>query len=460
MGTSLLNTAKRQEQPLNIASLPLAMYRCTANEKWTMQYLSEGFNRIFGHPCDDIINDKKRPFSELIHPDDLESTYKILPRLSEKQSFSLQYRLQRADGRFVRVEDRGTLIKQKGARSQVEGVLIPLDNGGRPFHQEQKKTARIDYSKLFDITPNFVCVIDRHGNFEAVNHTFLNRFQFSEDEFYSRPVLSFVHESDREVTRHQMQTARAGGTISNFRTRIYTCNGELITILWAARREERSRRIYAIGQDITEIVRKKQELKESNERFYQAAAAGNEMIWEWEPEENRVKRYGNYDQLLGEEAKKRLLLDPNRWFERIHREDIAAFKQSLDEALKNPQQKRWEHEYRILNKDNEYAYILDRGMISRARDGSPRRMVGAALDVTRSRKMMDQIASQNARLRKIAWTQSHKLRAPLARAMGLMNMITEEDHEDIDQKELLGYLNDSLHELDGIIAKVVSTVYE
>ena len=439
---------------------PFSSFRCTVKENWTMEYLSKAFSKLFGHACDDIINNKKRPFSELIHPEDLESTYKLLPLVSEGRGFSLQFRLQHADSRFINIESRGTVTQKSAGGCQIEGILAPLEHPPRLSGRNAKETTSINSNELFDIAPNFVCMIDQDGNFGTVNHTFSERLGFSEDDLYSSPVLDFVHENDREATLNQIQSARTGGTVSNFHNRIYTEDGTLLHILWAARREGRSRSIYAIGQDITEIVRKKEELKESNERFYLAAEAGNEMIWEWTPTENKVKRYGNYDELLGKEAKRRLLLDPNRWFERIHPEDIAAFKQSLTKALENPQQKRWEQEYRILNKDNEYAHILDRGMILRAPDGSPRRMVGAALDVTRSRNMVEQIASQNARLRKIAWTQSHKVRAPLARAMGLINMITEEDHEDIDQKELLSYLDDSLHELDGIIAKVISTVYE
>jgi len=190
-----------------------------------------------------------------------------------------------------------------------------------------------------------------------------------------------------------------------------------------------------------------------------AAEAGNEMIWEWNPNKNRVKRYGNYDELLGKDAQKMLKLDPERWFNRIHPDDIEGFKQSLVESLNDPKEKVWRHEYRIFNKHNEYAFILDRGMIVRDANGKAQRVVGAALDVSDSRKMINEITDQNERLRKIAWTQSHKVRAPLARAMGLINLLKEGDYDPMPQDEIISHIERSFAELDDIIKEITDATY-
>jgi light-regulated signal transduction histidine kinase (bacteriophytochrome) len=66
-------------------------------------------------------------------------------------------------------------------------------------------------------------------------------------------------------------------------------------------------------------------------------------------------------------------------------------------------------------------------------------------------KFIQTIQKQNDKLKSIAWIQSHIVRAPLARMMGLIDMLKEDIPTDIDEKELLGYLLDSASELDKII---------
>lgn len=441
----------------DINRIPIAMYSCVADTNWTMHYLSESFSTLFGHCNEDLLRNRKTAFSELIHPDDLASTYNLLTELEDGRTFELQFRLKRADGNYIRVEDRGIVTKNE-TNWQVEGVLIPLENPkSNALHP--KKAEDLSYSDLFDLSPNLVCFIDEEGNFNAVNNTFVKQLGYNKQEFYSRPVLSFVHENDRKVSLKKIEYARAGGTVVNFRNRLLAKDGSTLNILWTVSRGKRVRKIYAVGQDITEIIDKKQRLKESNQRFSLAAAASNEMIWEWQPKKGVVQRTGNYEALLGKTAAAELQLDPERWFRRIHPDDFNGFKNSLDIALKNPEAKQWEYEYRILNKDGNYAYIADRGKILRDAEGRPTRVVGAALDISRSKDMINEITRQNAQLRKIAWTQSHKLRAPLARAMGLFTMLQEQDFDPMTHEELLDNIGVSLNELDDIIREIVDTTY-
>jgi len=74
-----------------------------------------------------------------------------------------------------------------------------------------------------------------------------------------------------------------------------------------------------------------------------------------------------------------------------------------------------------------------------------------ANDITDQVKFIQTIQKQNDKLKSIAWIQSHIVRAPLARMMGLIDMLKEDIPTDIDEKELLGYLLDSARELDKII---------
>lgn len=76
-----------------------------------------------------------------------------------------------------------------------------------------------------------------------------------------------------------------------------------------------------------------------------------------------------------------------------------------------------------------------------------------ARDISEQVAQINAIAQQNDQLMKIAYIQSHHVRAPLARIMGLVNMIiANEDKE--STPELLVYLDRSARDLDDIIRKI------
>lgn len=87
-------------------------------------------------------------------------------------------------------------------------------------------------------------------------------------------------------------------------------------------------------------------------------------------------------------------------------------------------------------------------------------IIGAAAfskDVSHTARYIQTIESQNDRLREIAWTQSHVIRAPLARIMGLMNLIEFQEEMDFQElKGLLKLLRKSSEELDLVIREVVT----
>jgi PAS domain S-box-containing protein len=78
-----------------------------------------------------------------------------------------------------------------------------------------------------------------------------------------------------------------------------------------------------------------------------------------------------------------------------------------------------------------------------------------ANDITSKLKYLEAIETQNEKLRDIAWIQSHILRAPLSRMMGIIEMIKREDLELSEIKEYLSHIINSAYELDEIIKDVV-----
>ena len=136
-------------------------------------------------------------------------------------------------------------------------------------------------------------------------------------------------------------------------------------------------------------------------------------------------------------------------------EDRKKLKRSLTRAIQDPKAKKWQLEYKLIKANGETAYVIDRGYIIREK-GKAKRMVGAVLDVTHSRRLLSKIQSQNKVLKEIAWEQSHTVRAPLARIQGLLNFLEEEPNEiEMGREQILFHIRESASELDGIIRNIV-----
>lgn len=78
-----------------------------------------------------------------------------------------------------------------------------------------------------------------------------------------------------------------------------------------------------------------------------------------------------------------------------------------------------------------------------------------ARDITERLNNMRAIESQNQRLREIAWMQSHKVRAPLARILAIAQLIEPEYFDPAHDRHLVDEICKSAHELDEILMEIV-----
>src|SRR5690606_14021452 len=72
-------------------------------------------------------------------------------------------------------------------------------------------------------------------------------------------------------------------------------------------------------------------------------------------------------------------------------------------------------------------------------------------DITEKLSYINAIESQNSKLQEIAWMQSHVVRAPVARIMGLVDVIHQFPESTVDHRELLDAIKHAATELDDII---------
>ncbi|MFC5285011.1 PAS domain S-box protein [Pedobacter alpinus] len=108
-------------------NMPGITYRCKVDASWTMLFLSDGIKEITGYDAEDLISNNLISFAKIIHPDDLNNTFKVEKELKNKQVFHLEYRIIRKDGTVVWVEEigRGAYNTQNQIKF-IDGVILDI----------------------------------------------------------------------------------------------------------------------------------------------------------------------------------------------------------------------------------------------------------------------------------------------------------------------------------------------
>ncbi len=210
-------------------------------------------------------------------------------------------------------------------------------------------------------------------------------------------------------------------------------------------------------------------LHQANERFEKATEATNDAIWDWNIVDNELYWGGNIRNQLGYDLGDTAPTIES-WANLIHPDEKAWVVQSIQEVLDNADQTNWIAEYRYQKFDGTYADVVDRGVIIRDDNKKATRMVGAMTDISERKSFEKQLLElnkslerhaqelelSNQKLKDIAWTQSHVVRAPLARILGIINIIEEKQESLEDIYSWLKHLRNSTNEMDEVVKKIVN----
>jgi PAS domain S-box-containing protein len=209
--------------------------------------------------------------------------------------------------------------------------------------------------------------------------------------------------------------------------------------------------IIANCRDVTQRIENEVKTEQSIERFNAVSRATSDAIWDWDFLSGEVIWNKGVEGIFGHNH---ILYSQQWWYSQVHPEDVVRVSNSF-KAFIDSKESRIESEYRFRCSDGGYKHVLDRAFLIFNKDGDAVRMIGSMQDISDRINYIRSIEEQNEKLRDIAWIQSHVVRAPLARIMGLSKLIYHENTDDSLRKELLDHLDTSTAELDDIIKDIV-----
>ena len=108
-----------------ISNIPGIAYRCLNEKDWPVVFISDAVYDLTGFSADEFVSpNQKKSFSDLYHPDDLDSIYAIE---GVDGKFSLEYRLITRSGDIVWVIEHGIHVKDDSGRIlYVDGFITDI----------------------------------------------------------------------------------------------------------------------------------------------------------------------------------------------------------------------------------------------------------------------------------------------------------------------------------------------
>ena len=301
-------------------------------------------------------------------------------------------------------------------REARERALARASFAERPRPDSQAPPAAEDFDHRLDgLFPNlfdwiYVVGIAEDGvmTFETVNPPLNAGIGFLNPDFAGRTVVSCLEGTSCARLIPQLERALSEGGPLQFeeehvvtgRTRVFQ------TVLTPVRNKwGRIHRVAGISRDITALKEALAALRASEERLAHALEGTQQALWDWDLATDRLYRGPRWFELLGLEPGS---VEPTleAGLERIHPEDRRQAEAALHAHLEG-RLPRYQAEYRIRTRTNEWIWIFDAGkIVSWDAANRPARLAGTCTDITERRRAEES-------LRALVGGVVHEIRNPV-----------------------------------------------
>ena len=224
-----------------------------------------------------------------------------------------------------------------------------------------------------------------------------NEHKVELETFFSR-----IHPEDRDAFTKHRQLRLQGKIIPDMEFRIVKDDRNIKWVVEKGKlvKNETGEPISFEGtiQDITESKLLKLSLEESNQRYDYVTKATFDAIWDWDLVSDDSYWGEGFERTFGYDLS---LINTDRdfWSRHIHPDDFDQVVNGIQRSIMG-NDTNWSYEYRFQKADGNFAFVMDRCIIIRDKNGKATRLVGAMQDIS-EKKTLQQLLDKANRLAKI-----------------------------------------------------------
>lgn len=439
---NLIEKVKAREELSNLFDYSADLI-CITDKNGFLAKTNPAFSNVLGFSVEEL---KSKRFTDLIHPDDLETSAQEIAKLYQ--------------GEIIRAHANRYKTKA-GTYRHFAWVAVPDPNGkqvfviGRDVTELKAQTdlilknAEQTRNMLESITDGFISV-DKSWNVNYWNASAERILGIAKEDVLNQNCLHLLQELSPKLAT-MFEEASQKHTSLFLETYLSKQN---IWIESTAYPSNEGLSVYI--RDITLAKEHSLAIATMQKNLEAIINATTELIWSVDKDYNLTIANKAYFEMLSDLVGKPVDID------------AATIRESLDEAIKT----KWRSYYERCMQGQPHSVIEDLATYHPAgkrlrtivnfnpiydHQGHITGVACFAKDISELTQKMETIDQQSNQLKEIAWFQSHAVRQPLAKILGIVDFLEVTEAElDEETIQLLTDLKGSAQELDDVVKTIVN----
>jgi len=182
------------------------VYRCRNDARWTMTFLSGSVMAVTGYRAEQLLENRERAYSDLIHPDFREWVGKAVQgALEHGQPFKITYPICRPSGETRWVWEQGrAVLDDTGHPSSLEGYITDITELKRAEDMLRESEQR--YRLLADNTIDIIWQMDMDLRITYVNPAVEEILGYTPEEFIGTHLSNHCSHATLQTVRDAVAT--------------------------------------------------------------------------------------------------------------------------------------------------------------------------------------------------------------------------------------------------------------
>lgn len=389
------------------------------------------------------------PMEKFIHPDDwdslLQSSGEIIAHQKEWKWEGRVY----AKDNTIWVEAIGVPTLMKDGRVILNGIITNISQ--RKALEQKQDEADKRYRDLVEQIP-LAIGIHKRGILVYVNSYAVKLLGANHvDDLLGRSVMDFIHPDDLELAVIRVNKVLSGESVSVTEVKYLRLDGQIINVEVSSHpfMFENELAVQVIVTDITSRKKAEKAIRKTENLFTQLFQSSPMAIVMLNEMGKVVQTNKGFEDLFGYTLQE---LEGKELNQFIVPDSLEAEGNDINTLITSYQVIRLETNR--IRRDGSFLSVIIYGVPIR-QDDATIGIFGMYIDITRQKRLAEELQIRNTELDNFVYKVSHDLRAPLSSIRGLVNLAQLPGNND-NLRDYLKLVGQKIEQLDHFIGDVLS----